>query len=90
MKTCWFHKWKNLNKIEKYKFYGEMCEREVGTKYGICSKCHTIREYFYDSQEGAWRTVDECRSNVLKKYIDFDKFTLNLPNPNLSAPPKQE
>ena len=94
MSRCWFHKWVNLTIKEDYKFLNENCQRDTFSNYRICTKCKAIQEYTFDSQGGSWFSIPKCEENILKQYIDFSMYQLDLPEtkpiPSGVSPPQRE
>ena len=87
MKKCWFHEWEQLQEEHTEVFYGEKCDRLIGNKYSICRKCHQMRKFTFTLRGGFYTSVNECRANILKKYINFETFVIDLPEATDEAPP---
>lgn len=76
-KWFYFHKWKDIKKIENGIFMGEKYTRHILTEYRICSKCGLIQGFAYDSQGGFWlNEVPEFQEIIRNKLQFIDNYFL--------------
>lgn len=90
-----FHKYKPIKEIRKSNFLGTEVQDLVATDFKICTVCHKVKEYFYDSQGGCWSKLDTQRTKILLSKLQFsDEIILERdekrPVPSMVSPPTSE
>jgi hypothetical protein len=73
-----FHSWKPIYIYKNTTFFSEELREAQKSSYEFCPECHSVREFFFDSQGGWWSKIEEAKSKIIfnKIYKENDKYFL--------------
>ena len=77
-----FHSWKPIYFYKITLFFSEELKEQQETGYEFCPECHSVREYFFDSQGGSWAKLNPVKSKLIfdKIYKENGKYFLRTEN----------